>query len=118
MQPALAEVVQNSTLPASAARARLRLPAMMSFPWCGPARAGWPKSSMYVTVPSTGKTIFCGAAALAAAARVRSASARTRVPRAVVRWRSWAPVVLEGPEASQSASVESRPAMKIAVCAK
>ena len=86
MQPALAEWVQNSTLPASAARARLRLVAMMSIPWCAPPAAAWPKSSMYVAVPSTGKTIFCGAAALAPPARVRSASARTRVPRAVVRW--------------------------------
>ena len=46
MQPALAERVQNSTLPASAARARLRFGAMMSIPWCGPPARGWPKSSV------------------------------------------------------------------------
>ena len=46
MQPALAECVQNSTLPASAASARLRLAAIMSIPWCAPPGRGWPKSSM------------------------------------------------------------------------
>ena len=45
MQPALAELFQNSTLPASTASARLRLVAMMSIPWCVPPGRGWPKSS-------------------------------------------------------------------------
>ena len=45
MQPALAELVQNSTLPASTASARLRLGAMMSIPWCVPPARGSPKSS-------------------------------------------------------------------------
>ena len=99
MQPALAELVQNSTLPASTASARLRLVAMMSFPWCVPPARGSPKSSLYVTAPTTGKTSFCGTAALAPPARVKRARARTRVPRAVVRWLIMGlPVASEGPD--------------------
>ena len=46
MQPAEAEVVQNSTLPASAASANDFLAATMSIPWCGPPGRGAPKSSV------------------------------------------------------------------------
>ena len=43
MQPALALETQNSTLPASAASARLRLGATMSMPWWVPPGRGSPK---------------------------------------------------------------------------
>ena len=46
MQPALALVVQNSTLPASAASARFRFGAMMSIPWWAPPARASPKSSV------------------------------------------------------------------------
>ena len=46
MQPADAEVVQNLTFPASAARASDRFAAMMSIPWWGPPARGCPKSSV------------------------------------------------------------------------
>src|SRR5438067_3039604 len=99
MQPAVAELVQNLIFPASAARASARLGARMSIPWCGPPGLGAPKSSMYSTGPSTGKTIVCGGCAGAAGTRpypavalpatrvTRPASVRARVPRVVVRKR-------------------------------
>src|SRR4051795_4768085 len=58
MQPAVAEVVQNCTVPASTATAGACLSARMSFPWCGPPARGAPKSSLYVTEPTTGKISF------------------------------------------------------------
>ena len=44
MQPALAELVQNVTLPSSAATASDFLAAMMSLPWWGRPPRGSPKS--------------------------------------------------------------------------
>jgi hypothetical protein len=46
MQPAVAERLQNSTLPASAASARLRFGAIMSIPWWTPPARASPKSSL------------------------------------------------------------------------
>src|SRR5204863_9253305 len=57
MQPAEAERVQNLILPGSAATASARRGAMRSFPWCGPLGLGAPKSFVYCTRPTTGKTI-------------------------------------------------------------
>ena len=70
MQPARADVVRNLTLPASAATASERLVAMMSLPSCAPLPRGAPKSSVYMALPTTGKT-SCGtfAAVVAAVAR-------------------------------------------------
>src|SRR5207248_8737938 len=89
MQPALTEVVQNSTLPASAATTGVFFVATRSLPWCGPPARGWPKSSMYVAGPATGKisvgTLFAPAAEPGTARPSRSS--RRRTPRAVVRWR-------------------------------
>src|SRR5438552_3480310 len=59
MQPAVAERVQNSILPGSAATAIWRFAAIRSFPGCGHLARGAPKSSWYVTGPTTGK-ISCG----------------------------------------------------------
>src|SRR2546421_5541446 len=88
MQPAVAEVVQNSTLPASAARASARFGAIMSIPWCAPPARGSPKSSVYCVCPSTGKTIVVGGfLVLADAVPATIATARRRVPRIVVRKR-------------------------------
>src|SRR5215218_7326233 len=56
MHPALAECVQNLTLPASVATARARRGAMMSLPSCGPSERGAPQSFVYWTRPTTGKT--------------------------------------------------------------
>src|SRR5919204_2869754 len=119
MQPALAELVQNSTLPASAASASARFGAMMSIPWCGPPARASPKSSEYDTVPSTGKTIVVGglrelAAAIPARRVTRTAKARARV--AVVRKR-----FTGGPKRQTLAKgwlCTIRAGMKIAVCAK
>src|ERR1051325_2798488 len=91
MQPAVADVVQNSILPLSTATAGDFFVARMSLPWCGPPARGWPKSSPYVVGAATGKmrvgtTPFIGAAD-AAPARPRSAAKRRSTPRAVVRWR-------------------------------
>src|SRR5919199_133509 len=60
MQPARGEVVQNLTVPRSAATAGARRSARMSFPWCGPFPRGSPKSSRYCTAPMTGKTMRAG----------------------------------------------------------
>src|SRR5919201_4909412 len=89
MQPALADVVQKSTLPDAAASASARLGARMSIPWCGPPGRGAPKSSLYCTGPRTGKTMGAGGfwAAPATPARRPEARRRKRIPRAVVRWR-------------------------------
>src|SRR2546421_763095 len=57
MQPAVAEVVQTLTFPASAATASARFGARRSLPWCGPPARGSPKSSWYCTGPTTGKMI-------------------------------------------------------------
>ena len=57
MQPAGADVVQNFTVPASAATAGDFFVARMSMPWCGPCGRGAPKSSTYCTLPTTGKMI-------------------------------------------------------------
>src|SRR5437667_12467610 len=89
MQPAVAEVVQNSTLPASTASARARFGAMTSIAWCGPPGLGSPKSSVYDVVPSTGKTIVVGgflepAAAVPATRVTRRARAGTGGAAAVV----------------------------------
>ena len=46
MQPALADVVQNFTLPASAATTGVFFAASRSLPWCGPPARCWPKSSV------------------------------------------------------------------------
>src|SRR4249919_2413711 len=72
MQPAVAECVQNLILPASVATASARRGAMMSFPSCGPCGRGAPKSFVYCTRPTTGKT---KRAALTAAGLVEAAGA-------------------------------------------
>src|SRR3954471_1439161 len=134
MQPALADVVQNLTFPASAATAIAFRAAMMSLPWCGPPARASPKSSVYSASPTTGKTSFGVAArsARAVATRTTARPARRRrgVARAVVRWlamRERAPVrcskspTLAGPAVRRhgtAAGLEFRPAMKIAVCVK
>src|SRR5919197_5009718 len=88
MQPALAEVVQNLTVPLSAATAIAFRGARMSMPWWGPPARGWPKSSSYVTGPTTGNTIGAAAGGAAAAGAVNAPmAAASRSPRAVVRWR-------------------------------
>jgi len=92
MQPALADVVQNFTLPASAATTGVFLRAIRSLPSCVPPPRGCPKSSMYVVAPATGKTsvgtdaAFGCFAADAGPARPNRRR-RRRAPRAVVRWR-------------------------------
>src|SRR5438105_2149096 len=90
MQPALAEVVQYFTRPASAATAGDFFTAMRSLPWCGPPGRGAPKSSWYCTSPTTGKMMCPGAVAVRAdAVEIPTAKprigARKRNPRAVVR---------------------------------
>src|SRR5919201_4612412 len=91
MQPAVGEVVQYLTLPASAATAGDLFADMRSLPWCGPPGRGAPKSSVYVTVPTTGKisrgTLATDADAAAEPAARPRLAARMRIPRAVVRWR-------------------------------
>src|SRR5215210_3600441 len=90
MQPALADVVQYLIVPASAATAGDRFAAIRSFPWCPPPDRGAPKSSVYVTAPTTGNTMWSGvfgAAAPAVPAAKPRIAARKRTPRAVVRWR-------------------------------
>src|SRR5690349_20566056 len=91
MQPAVAEVVQYFTFPASAATAGDFLAAIRSLPWWGPPGRGAPKSRVYVTWPITGKisrgTFAVDAGAAAEAAARPTIAARTRIPRAVVRWR-------------------------------
>src|SRR5215208_261017 len=57
MQPADPECVQNLTLPASAATAKALRGAIKSFPSCAPCERGAPKSFVYCTFPTTGKTI-------------------------------------------------------------
>src|SRR5829696_9461862 len=88
MQPARDEVVQNFTVPASAANASARRGAIKSLPSCRPCPRGSPKSFVYETDPSTGKTIRGtlppGDAAAAAAPKSIAVRAR-RVPRAVFR---------------------------------
>src|SRR3954468_8567727 len=92
MQPAFADVVQNSIFPDSTATTGVFFAASMSLPWCGPPARGCPKSSMYVAGPATGKTsvgtagAFFGGAADAGTA-MPSRQRRRRTPRAVVRWR-------------------------------
>src|SRR6266571_660169 len=90
MQPALADVVQYLTLPASAATAGDLFAATMSLPWCGPPGRGCPKSSVYCTCPTTGKMMCAGGFPLVDAAAVPTArlsiAARKRTPRAVFRW--------------------------------
>src|SRR6266545_581197 len=79
MQPALLDVVQNETVPASAATAGALRAARMSFPWCLSAPRGSPKSSRNWTSPTTGKTsvgTFGGAATPAAAATHVTTDAR------------------------------------------
>ena len=88
MQPARDEVVQNLTVPASAASASARRGAMMSLPSWLPCPRGSPKSSVYDAAPSTGKTSRGtppdGDAAAAPAPRSIAVTAR-RIPRAVFR---------------------------------
>src|SRR5690242_21555522 len=57
MQPALADVVQYLTVPGSTATAGARLSASRSLPSWLPPERGCPKSSEYVTEPTTGNTI-------------------------------------------------------------
>src|SRR6476619_5329516 len=90
MQPAVRDVVQYLTVPVSAATAGERFADIRSLPWCGPPARGAPKSSMYWTVPTTGKMMWSGtfgAAARAVPATRPRMAARKRTPRAVVRWR-------------------------------
>src|SRR3954447_12867753 len=90
MQPALRDVVQYFTVPASAATAGDRFAAIRSFPSCAPPDRGAPKSLMYCTWPTSGKTMWSGtfgAAARAVPATRPMIAARKRTPRAVVRWR-------------------------------
>src|ERR671937_2139864 len=90
MQPAARDVVQYFTVPDSAATAGDFFADIKSLPWCAPPARGAPKSSMYVTCPTTGKMMwsgtFGGPAPAVPAARPTIA-ARKRTPRAVVRWR-------------------------------
>src|ERR671939_628559 len=125
MQPALRDVVQYFTLPASAATAGDFLAATRSLPWCGPPGRGAPKSSTYCTSPTTGKTMWAGGFASRDASAVpavtpRSAAAR-RTPRAVVRWldmgRRGTEAVERNSRTGESRSLESD-AVKIAVCVK
>src|SRR5215203_2286533 len=55
MQPARQDVVQNLTVPASTATATDFLAAMMSLPSWRPDPRASPKSSVYVTGPTSGK---------------------------------------------------------------
>src|SRR5215470_2156764 len=85
MQPAVADVVQNLIVPASTATAGSWRLAMMSIPWCEPPARGAPKSSEYVTGPTTGNTSRCvtavgsGGAAAAGAARASAMISRKAV---------------------------------------
>src|SRR5689334_14874302 len=126
MQPAVREVVQYFTLPASAATAGDFLAESRSFPWCVPPDRGAPKSSTYCTSPTTGKTMWAGTLALVEARAVPATrprmTARKRIPRAVVRLRRIEPGSrpkrrrLAG-EPGRSRSLESG-AVKIVVCVK
>src|SRR5438034_10772411 len=83
MQPAVADDVQSLTVPASATTAGERRGARMSIPWCGPPARGSPKSSVYETVPTTGK-IRRGTGLLGdAAAPATSENVRTTGTRAI-----------------------------------
>lgn len=92
MQPAVAECVQNEILPASAATAIARFGAMRSLPGCGHLARGSPKSSRYVTDPTTGKTsrgTSDGAADPAVANAAAAATTRSApVPQTVSRPRA------------------------------
>src|SRR3954467_11148567 len=117
MQPALRDVVQYFTVPASAATAGDRFAAIRSFPSCAPPDRGAPKSLMYCTWPTSGKTMWSGtfgAAARAVPATRPMIAARKRTPRAVVRWRLIRGRALrfasEGSEGTRAVgSVELRP---------
>src|SRR5215470_10405520 len=91
MQPAVAEVVQYLTLPASTATAGDFFAAIRSLPWCAPPERGAPKSRVYVTCPITGKisrgTFVVAAGAAADTAARPTSAARKRIPRGFVRWR-------------------------------
>ena len=123
MQPALADVVQNSTLPASAATPASLHGAMRSLPWCGPLRrAGRRSRPCRSTAPTTGKTIVVGRRA-----RLRRQPARGRQDAARSERESsgCGPVAEHGsgraegrdPSSRSRPSIESR-GMKIAVCVK
>ena len=60
MQPARDDVVQNLTLPSSAATAGERQVVRMSLPACRPWPRGSPQSSKYFAAPTIGKTIGSG----------------------------------------------------------
>src|SRR5919198_2804738 len=90
MHPAACEVVQYLTVPDSAATAGDLFADIRSLPWCAPPGRGAPKSSTYVTCPTTGKMMWSGTFGVTAAAGPAarpSMTARKRTPRAVVRWR-------------------------------
>src|ERR671919_357824 len=105
MQPALRDVVQNLTVPASAATASARFGAMMSFPSCRRLPRGSPKSSMYVDGPTTGKIsrgTFVVAADAVPASRPPERTAARRMLRAVFRgFTRGAGSELEGPHANR-----------------
>src|SRR3954454_2637862 len=89
MHPALCDVVQYFTVPASAATAGDRFAAIRSFPSCAPPDRGAPKSFMYCTWPTSGKTMWSGtfgAAARAVPPTRTMIAARKIAPRAVVVW--------------------------------
>src|SRR4051794_34285624 len=92
MQPAVADVVQNSILPLSTATAGAFRAARMSFPRCAPPARGCPKSSWELGAAATGEInvgtpLGCDGAAAAVPARPRVRAKRRTTPRAVVRWR-------------------------------
>src|SRR3954468_13909009 len=111
MQPAVAEVVQNFTLPDSTAIAGALRSARRSFPSCAPPARGAPKSSLYVTSPITGNTsrgtdFACEAFAPATSASMTMTTATIRIVRGPT----------SGP-CPRSPPLESA-RMKIAVCVK
>src|SRR5215211_5311403 len=84
MQPAREDVVQNFTVPASAATATDFFAAMMSVAWWGLEPRGDQKSSMYVVGPITGKMSL----GTLAAAAVPGPASRTTVKRTTRRLRA------------------------------
>src|SRR4029453_10333324 len=90
MQPARADVVQNFTLPGSAATAIVRRGAIRSLPWWVPLYLAAPKSFVNATAPTIGKmrrgTAPDGAAETTPVRPIAvTATAATMSPRAVVR---------------------------------